>query len=326
MESGFVGNVVKFSGGERFYPISFVFNATGELIQACHHNQSAIERLSAAINETDKAIALSALYAAVHPVLMEALRSDKAVLWRGIRYGREDDSPLVDVIVEPVAYGPQGKVFLVMISAAVTERRDPVSGNGEARREGPGEDARQLQEMRERFRRHVAFYKRLVEKARSSYEELQIVSLELNAAKHALRILSEQLSIANVELGSKISDIGNVENALPEVGDLRPIAVLLLDRKLVLRSFSLTADAPFSLTPTDNGKSLAGSLGALPGYDGLLRDIRAVTKSGVARDHELAEGNGATRCVVQILPHRDPTGRLDGGLALFFQYEAGSKA
>jgi two-component system CheB/CheR fusion protein len=325
LEINIVGNVVKFGSEEQLLPISFLFNEMGELIQSCRHNKAAIERLEKDINQPGVAMTLGELYAATHTALKEARRSNMPVVRRGVSLGQEGDTIRVDVIVEPVEYGPQGRVFLVMMSGSEADSLEREAASTESKREEAGEEARQLHEMRERFRRHVTFYKRLVEKARSSYEELRTVGMELNAAKHALRILSEQLGIANVELGSKISEIGSVESELPEVGDLRPIAVLLLDRKLVLRSFSLTAEAPFSLSSLDNGRALAESLASIPGADGLLREIRAVTKSGLARDHELKDPNGGTRCLVQILPHRDAAGRLDGGLALFFQNEETSE-
>ena len=321
MEDSVVGTVIKFGNEEQLYPISFVFNAAGELIQSCRHNRNAMERLGEAIEQPDKVVALSEIYAAAHAVVKEALRRDRPLVRRGIHLGTDEASPLMDVIVEPVEYEPRGRLFLVTIFGSDHENPAQVSDEDQATvaRDAPREDARQLHEMRERFRRHVSFYKRLVEKARSSYEELRLVSLELNASKHALRILSEQLSIANIELGSKISDVGIDEIELPEVRDLRPIAVLLLDRKLVLRSFSLTADAPFSLSLLDNGRALSESLNGLRGLDILLRESRIVTKSGMARDLELMDVDGGTRCVVQILPHRDATGRLDGALALFFE-------
>ncbi|MDE2464319.1 MAG: PAS domain-containing protein [Alphaproteobacteria bacterium] len=175
--------------------------------------------------------------------------------------------------------------------------------------------ARQLGEMREQIHRHPTVNERLLDRLKSPYEKLHLARQELANTRQMLQVLNRQLSIANTELGSKISELGS--GPIDEATGPRPTAILLLDRSLILRSFSSTAHSPLTLSPADNGTSVEDHLRRLPDADALLQEIHEVATSGVSRDREVHDNKNGVRYRVQILPHRDAKGLLDGSLVVF---------
>jgi hypothetical protein len=125
-----VGSIVTFCSDDAFSPVSFVLNAQGRVIQSCRHNKSAIERLADAMKQANKAIVLAEFYATTHVAIKEADRKNQSLVRRQMHVGDSQNFLLMDMIVEPIEYGTNGRYFLVTLFSSELGVCYPTPGNG----------------------------------------------------------------------------------------------------------------------------------------------------------------------------------------------------
>ncbi|MDE2465917.1 MAG: PAS domain-containing protein [Alphaproteobacteria bacterium] len=300
---------------ERFIPAHYVVQAYLDTIYAYPRNSTIFKQLGQALQQQNASLTSDGLSTAIREAMLAARRDQKIIEQHGVPLWNASPAPRVDVVVEPLPGNPGAPLLLIMLDEIHADITSSISDDETTSDMASDSHAHQLAQMREQLQRHVRLYERMIEKLRSSYEKLHLVRQELAVSKQMLQVLNKQLSETNSELGSKISDVESHE--MGDASVTTPIAILLLDHNLMIRSFSSAMNTLFWSKPVEKGRSFEDYLFHLPDGNGILEDVHSVISSGVAIGRKIDGGSDGIQYRVQILPHRNANGRLDGSLVVF---------
>jgi PAS domain-containing protein len=161
-------------------------------------------------------------------------------------------------------------------------------------------------------------YETALEELRSSNEELvaineeaQSTNEELEASKEEMQSLNEELNTINAELSRKIEELDRANNDLKNVFESTQIATVLLDRNLVICSFTPAASKFFHLIPSDPGRPLT-DLACHLGYPEFKGDIQAVFDTGEMIEQWLARDENGAHYLVRLIPYREADHAIRG--------------
>lgn len=300
---------------ERFIPTHYTVQACLDTIYAYPRNSTLLKQLDQALQQQNTSLTSDGLSTAIREAVVAARRDQKIIEQHGVPLWNASPVPRVDVVIEPIPGNSGGPLLLIMLDEVNADTTSAISDDETTSDLTSDSQARQLAQMREQLQRHVRLYERMIEKLRSSYERLHLVRRELAVSKQMLQVLNRQLSETNSELGSKISDVDNHE--MGDASEPTPIAILLLDHNLMIRSFNSSTNTLFWSKPVEKGRAFKDYLFHLPDGNGILEDVHSVISSGVAIGRKIDGSSDGIQYRVQILPHRNANGRLDGSLVVF---------
>ena len=106
-------------------------------------------------------------------------------------------------------------------------------------------------------------------------EELQSTNEELETSKEELQSVNEELHTVNQRLASQVDELDQANSDLGNLFESTRIAVVFLDRQLVIRMFTPPLTELFNLIPSDRGRPLTDITSQLD-YPDLTRDLRQV--------------------------------------------------
>ena len=148
---------------------------------------------------------------------------------------------------------------------------------------------RELRDTRERLQSIIEEHETGLEELKSSNEELvslneelQSTNEELETNKEELQSSNEELSTVNAELSRNLEQLDQTTSDLRNLFDSTQIALVFLDDRLAIRSFTAPAASLFRLIASDIGRPLSDIAHQLD-HAGLDQDIRAVL-TGTAAD------------------------------------------
>ena len=178
-----------------------------------------------------------------------------------------------------------------------------------------------LQSMIEEYETALEELKAANEELVSMNEELQSTNEELETSKEEIQSVNEELQTVNQELGAKVDQLNLANSDLRNLFESTQIAVIFLDRDLLIRIFTPAVESIFSLIATDRGRPLTDIAHSLD-YGTLDQDIARVMAGGPPVETRVARRDGSTSYMMRILPYRAGGTELNGVLLIFVDITA----
>lgn len=189
----------------------------------------------------------------------------------------------------------------------------------------PGQEAashiaqleRELQHTREYLHTAVEELETTNEELQSANEELIASNEELQSTNEELQSVNEELHTVNLEHQQKILELQQLNTDIRNLQRSTRMAVLFLDQKRHIRSYSDMAGTLFSLLPQDVGRPLQQiylQIGLLPEeLDELARQVLATAE---IREEEITIGE--LPHIMRILPYETSENAVDGVVLVFY--------
>ncbi len=153
------------------------------------------------------------------------------------------------------------------------------------------------------------------EELQSSNEEMQSTNEELETSKEELQSLNEEMITMNNELQEKIDELAHSYNDMNNLLSSTEIAIIFLDRKLIIRRFTPATANIIHLIPSDIGRPL-NDLSSNLYYHNLVMDSKEVLDKLVPIKKNV-ESNNNTWYQMQISPYLTSTNLIDGVVLTF---------
>ncbi|MSU89218.1 PAS domain-containing protein [Rhodobacteraceae bacterium 2CG4] len=230
-------------------------------------------------------------------------------------FEREGDAAgLVDLTVEPLSgHGGSEALYLVLFTPLGQGRPpepDPARDPDAASRDASAAETEELHGLRDRLQSTIEEYETAIEELKASNEELvsvneeaQSSNEELEASKEEMQSLNEELTTINAELATSVDELDRANTDLTNLYAATEIAVVFLDRDLVIRNFTPAAARFFNMREADIGRPLTDLSGALQ-FPDLEEQVRQVFTSGQRQEHRLSPDGDGRHCLVRLMPYR----------------------
>jgi two-component system CheB/CheR fusion protein len=303
---------------ERFAPAHVVVDGEGTVL---HYSPRTGRYLEAAAGRPDRqllAMARKGLRLDLRAALQETTKSQSRAERRGIPLDVEDRVHVVDLVVEPLVDTGSEPLFLVVFK----DMPAPGPVTGEQPASATDNDAnlerleRELHDVRERLQATVEEYDAALEELTSANEELQSTNEELETSREEMQSLNEELQTSNAELLRKVDEVHSAHDDLRNLINSTRIAVVFLDRDLVIRAFTPAATDIFNLISTDRGRPLTDIASNVTMTD-LRRDIRTVYERDEPMERNVQGADGNVHYLMRLLPYRAENKRVEGVLVTF---------
>jgi two-component system CheB/CheR fusion protein len=315
---------------ERFAPAHVVVDGEGDVVYYSPRTGSYLEAAAGRPSRQLLAMARRGLRPELHAVLKETKETGRAARRERVAVEVDDHIRLVDLVVEPLADRTRNEpLFLVLF-----HDRGPAADRGAAAPAPRPADAaveqleRELRDTRERLQSTIEEYETALEELKSaneelvsSNEELQSANEELETSKEEVQAVNEELQTVNLELAGKIEALNQANSDLRNLFESTQVAIVFLDRDLVIRSFTPAATRLFSLIGSDRGRPLAHIASQLD-HAGLQDDLRAAVAGPQVIERRVSLRAGRGHHLMRILPYEVAPGRTEGVLLTFVEITA----
>ncbi len=308
----------------RYGPANVVVNGRGDIVHFSPRTGKYLEPIPGGPNQNLLAMARKGLRISLRSAMHEARKTGHIAIRDNVAV--ELDIGVVQrirVAVEPLDHEGEGPLWLVTFldigNIAVTPEtapKDAVSAEDLAIQQLE----RELQDTRENLQSAIDEYEIAVEELRSSNEELmsmnddlQASNEELEASKEELHVVNDELRSVNGDLATKIEELNQANGDLRNLFESTKIAVIFLDRDLVIRSFTRAVTEMFRLVPNDRGRLLTDIVSFLD-YDTLNADIAAAMETREAVERAVVRRDGTAHYLLRIIPYLTAKGEVDGVL------------
>ena len=153
------------------------------------------------------------------------------------------------------------------------------------------------------------------EEVMSMNEELQSSNEELETSREELQSLNEELSTVNNQLENKIVELERVNNDMSNLINSTQLAVLFLDKSLVIRRFTPSAASLLRILESDIGRPIS-DLSARMNDVKLYEDVEKciATLATMSAHVSSVDGRWFQR---QVLPYRTTDNRIEGVLVTY---------
>jgi len=316
---------------ERFVPAHVVVDDDWNVI---HYSENTGKYLTLPAGPpTRRLLAMAGweLQLALRLAMHEARQGGRSVRRRGVAIRSETGLRIFDLTIDPLATDSGTLSWLVVFKDVAPPMQGDEAGPDMPQPTPEGDTSaraldagRMLQMERELRRVHdalqasVAEHETALEELKSSNEELislneemQSSNEELESSKEELQSTNEELQTVNSELTVKMHELDASNNDLRNLFDSTQIAVVFLDRRLAIRSFTSAARQIFRLQPSDAGRPLPDIANVLE-YDGLARDLQDVQANSKPVERQLVSRDSQKHYMVRILPYLDADRHVDG--------------
>ena len=155
-------------------------------------------------------------------------------------------------------------------------------------------------------------------------EELQSSNEELETAKEELQSVNEELQTINGELQSKNEATDRLNSDLKNLLDSTQIATVFLDEDLRIKHFTPAMGELFPLRDGDRGRPITDVVSQLE-YDQLRADVQDVQGSLRIVERELDLKGGAASFLMRIRPYRTLQDAVDGVVITFTDITANKR-
>jgi two-component sensor histidine kinase len=182
---------------------------------------------------------------------------------------------------------------------------------------------RDLRDTRERLQSTVEEYETALEELKSANEELvsineelQSTNEELETSREEAQSVNEELNTVNSELQRKVEELNRANDNLRNLFDGTQIATVVLDKELVIRSFTPAMKTIFNLIDIDRGRPLTDIVSGIVDLD-LRQEIEPVLASGESCERQVRRRDGKAHYLMRVLPYRTGDRTSDGVLVTF---------
>ncbi len=307
---------------ERFAPPHVVVNRDGDVIHYSARLGKYLEPAAGQPSQQILAMARAGLRPELRAALQEAVEKHRLVSREGIAIELDDHVQLLDLTVEPLSTTEADPLFLVVFTdlgplrskeSPPVVRGDPAADHAE----------RELRDVRERLQSMIEEYETALEELRSANEELvsvneelQSTNEELETGKEEIQSVNEELQTVNLELTGKVEELNQANSDLQNLFEGTRIAIVFLDRHLVIRSFTPAVTQIFKLIPSDRGRPLT-DIAARVDLGSLHEEVAKVVAGGSGIERRVGGADDATHYLMRVLPYRSGQGAADGIIVTF---------
>ena len=298
---------------QRFSPPAVLTNNKGDIIYISGRTGKYLEPAAGKANWNIFAMAREGLRFDLGSAFQKALRQKAAITVKGLKIGKEGDTPIVDITVqaleEPEAL--RGMVMIVFADMAPLAKKKAPNRSRTAA-SGTGRELeleRELQHSRETLRttreEMQTSQEELIttnEELQSANEELQSTNEELTTSREEMQSLNEELQTVNAEQQSKMDELARVNNDMRNLLNSTEIVTVFLDNDLRIRRFTPGADKLFKLIDGDVGRPLSDIVNDLI-YPDMTEEARAVLRTLVFSEKQIITTDERWFSV-RIMPYR----------------------
>ncbi|MFL5335531.1 MAG: chemotaxis protein CheB [Geminicoccaceae bacterium] len=317
---------------ERFGPAHVVVNRDGDVLFYSPRTGRYLEQPSGQPSRQLLSMARKGLRLELRAALQEAVETRRVVSRERIAVESEDRVQLIALIVEPLPDFEADPLFLVVFTdLGPSVSQEEAAMRDRAALDGGGTMAEldtELRHTRDRLQSTIEEYETALEELKaaneelvSMNEELQSTNEELETSKEEIQSVNEELHTVNQELGAKVDQLNQANSDLRNLFESTQIAVIFLDRDLLIRIFTPAVESIFSLIATDRGRPLTDIAHTLD-YGTLDQDIRKVMAGGPPVEARVAKRDGSTSYMMRILPYRAGGTEMNGVLLIFVDITA----
>ena len=310
---------------DRFAPPHVVVTREGDVVYFSARTGAYLEAPSGQPTRSLPALARRALRPDLRIALAESLQSRRSVTRANIEIATEAERRRVSITVGPLAESDSDDPLFLVVFAE--EPSSAASPPGAPTR--PADDAaarlveQELRETRERLQSLIEEHENAAAELRASNEELVSVNEELQSSNEELETSKEEQQSSNEELHTvnhqlltKVDALDQAQRDLNNVFETTRVATVILDKDLLIRSFTPPAAQLFALRPGDQSRPLAELAGAIATED-VVRDARDVMRSGTPIERAVARRDGGGHYLMRVLPNHGPDGAITGVLTAF---------
>jgi two-component system, chemotaxis family, CheB/CheR fusion protein len=245
--------------------------------------------------------------------LQRALRSESAIVFRGIRL-QSDGTASHNITIRRIRNTHGGGVHL-LVSFAEQEGPPP------ERRSETEMDLKQVSHDQIGLLEHELNLTKenlqaAIEELETSNEELQAANEELLASNEELQSTNEELQSVNEELYTvnaeyqrKITELTELTNDMDNLLSSTDVGTIFLDRDLRIRRFTPQIADVFNLLPHDVGRAITTFASNID-HPELTADLQKVRTTGQPVEREIRDRQGHA-FFVRVLPYR-AKGTIDG--------------
>ncbi|MCO6049087.1 PAS domain-containing protein [Mesorhizobium sp. RP14(2022)] len=288
---------------DRYLPPSMVLDADGGIVAAYGRLGLYFDfPVTRAGGVSAMNLARPGLRDVIGPLLRKARDARKRAVARDVEVVSEFGRQAVDVFCDPLADG----TALLVVSGAAAFRRMEEDDSVELEASGDG-----VEELEEELRLTRHRLRSAVEELETANEELRSSNEEMMSMNEELQSTNEELSTVNDELKGKVDQLGAANSDLRNFFESTSLAVIVLDEKLAVRSYTEAARAVFPFQPGDRGRPLADVASRLDDRT-YLDDARAVLAGETVPPRRIGEGREGRTYSLRTRPYRLAGGEIDG--------------
>jgi two-component system, chemotaxis family, CheB/CheR fusion protein len=314
---------------ERFAPPHVVVSRDGDVVYYAPRTGKYLEAAAGAPTRQLLAMARKGLRLELQTTFRDAVETGRAVTRSDIPVEDADGRvQMITLTIEPLRGAAAGEPLFLVVFAdqGPTLSREAALGAGHAAGDGEaGRLEQELRDTRERLQAMIEEYETALEELKSSNEELmsvneefQSTNEELESSKEELQSVNEELQTVNADLQAKIESLDRASSDLRNLIDSTDVAIVFLDRDLLVRSFTPAVTTVFSLLPGDRGRPITdiASRFDLPGF---TADIADVFAGGGPRERRVEDRASGAHYLVRLLSYRDSNRTTDGVVVSFVE-------
>ncbi|HTV88833.1 MAG TPA: CheR family methyltransferase [Stellaceae bacterium] len=317
---------------DQFAPAHVVVTRDGDVIHFSNRTGKYLENAPGAPNRNVMMMARRGLRVDLRTTLAEAVESRRSIRRAGIRVQVDDRIQFIDLSVEPLPDRDVEPLFLIVFSdlgsPLTPEQLVPLAVPDQAT--STEQIERELRDTRERLQSMVEEYETALEELKSaneelvsineelqsSNEELQSSNEELETSREEAQSVNEELHTVNSELQRKVEELDRANENLRSLFDGTEIATVVVDRNLVIRSFTPAIRSIFNLMEVDRGRPLTDIVSGIVDLD-LRREVGPVLATGEGHERRVVRRDGKAHYLMRVLPYHAVDKSLDGALVTF---------
>jgi two-component system CheB/CheR fusion protein len=306
---------------ERHAPAHVVVDREGEVVYYSSRTGKYLEPAVGSPTRQLFSLARRGLRMELRAVFRQAVETGRMATREDIELESDEGHvQLVAVTIEPLPDANASEPLFVVL---FIDQGPPLSREAAIARGKVGPDASaqldaDLRETRERLQSVVEEYETALEELKSSNEELvsvneesQSTNEELEASKEELQSLNEELHTVNAELHGKVEALDSANSDLQNLFDNSQVAMVFLDRELLIRTFTPAMGRIFNVRDTDRGRPLTDLSSSIP-LPSLFTDVSAAIGRGETTERRIS--HDATHYLVRIASYRNSDQRIDGAV------------
>ena len=313
---------------ESFTPAHIVVEGDGNVVYYSSRTGKYLEPQVGSPSRQVLSMARKGLRLELRTALNESIERRRPVIREHVEVELEDRIQPIRLVVQPIIEGDQEPLFLLVFTDI-----GPAMTREEAAQYKPaGSDVAslelELRETRDRLQAMIEEYETALEELKSGNEELvsvneelQSTNEELETSKEELQSVNEELHAVNHELSAKVDELHRSNADLRNLFESTQIAIIFLDRFMLIRSYTPAVTAIFNLIPADRGRPITDIAHQLVDVD-LHGDIDQVLKTSRVMERPVSMRNNKTFHLMRILPYRAANDEIEGALITFVNVTA----
>ncbi len=244
--------------------------------------------------------------------LQRALKSDSAIVFRGIRLSGHENVEYKVTIRRVHSNASNASNLLVSFEAqegSPSSRSETELDLREVSRDQIGLLESELSLTKENLQAAIEELETSNEELQAANEELLASNEELQSTNEELQSVNEELYTVNAEYQRKISELTELTNDMDNLLSSTDVGTVFLDRQLRIRRFTPQSADAFNLLPQDIGRSIQTFASNID-HPELVADLGKVLETGQPIEREVRDRQGHAY-FLRLLPYR-AKGRVDG--------------